>query len=401
MAREGRAVRLLLPVLLALLLAGCWDRIEIDQRGFVVGVGIDRNKGKGVSRETSGGMDKYMGTYQMVVPSGLKAGDSKGPAGGKAYFNISATENSMHSLTGKLSTKTSRAPYFEHLKLIIISSEVARTREFADILDFFLRDNEMRRNVKIMVSEGRAEQVLNVLPLSENMPVNYIESTAKNKRKSNYMLPESRIGDVHEHMLTEQSFTVQKVVPYEEGVSLTGSALFDGRNKRMVAFLSGEETQALNFLRGEVTGGIVETEISGRTVDLEVERAKRKIEVNWPPGGTPVFSVYIQVEGTLGKSFAKLDLTNSPTISDIEAKLNARIEEGCRKLLKVLQKKYGKDAAGLGAHLREEHYKQWTAIEDNWEYGEELFRSAQVHIQSDVKIRRIGSINANEEERGQ
>ncbi|AFH61824.1 Ger(x)C family spore germination protein [Paenibacillus caseinilyticus] len=395
-----RALSLSLVLIMPLALTGCWDRIEIDQRGFVVGVGIDRSTAKTVTRQTSGGTDKYAGTYQIVVPSGLKQGNTQSGGGSKAYFNLTASENSMHSLTGKLSTKTSRAPYFEHLKLIIISAEVARGKEFADILDFFLRDNEMRRNVKIMVSDGRAEDVLNVKPLSENMPVNYIESASKNKRKSNFMLPVTRIGDLHEYLLTQESYTVQKISSYRDGISLTGAALFDGETNRLLGFLTGEETQGLNFLKQEVEGGIVETEMYGNTVDLEVERAKRQIKVDWPPGGKPVFSVYIQVEGSLGKSFAKLDLTNSPTLTDIEAKLGAKVTDTCTKLLAVLQKKYGRDAVGLGSHLRENHYRQWTAIQNNWEKGDKLFREVEVRVQTDVKIRRIGSINANEEGRG-
>ncbi|MGO4277101.1 hypothetical protein AB4Z22_45945, partial [Paenibacillus sp. TAF58] len=64
------------------LLTDCWDRIEIDQRGFVVGVAIDY---------ANASKHKFKGTYQIVVPSGLKQssqGQSGSGSSGKAYFNL-------------------------------------------------------------------------------------------------------------------------------------------------------------------------------------------------------------------------------------------------------------------------------------------------------------------------
>lgn len=70
------------------ILTGCWDRVEINQRGFVVGVAIDKP-------ETNKSKNTYKGTYQMIVPGGLKQnsgsqGSSQGsnanPHAGQAYF---------------------------------------------------------------------------------------------------------------------------------------------------------------------------------------------------------------------------------------------------------------------------------------------------------------------------
>lgn len=82
----------------------------------------------------------------MIVPGGLKqsSGSSSGqsnsinPHAGQAYFNISTTENSMPAIAAKISGRTSRSPYFEHLRIIIISSEVAKSKaNLPNILDFF------------------------------------------------------------------------------------------------------------------------------------------------------------------------------------------------------------------------------------------------------------------------
>lgn len=62
MRRWGSLTGLLLC--LALFATGCWDRVEIEERGFVVGAGID------VAGEDDA--DKYILTFQFVIPGGLQ-----------------------------------------------------------------------------------------------------------------------------------------------------------------------------------------------------------------------------------------------------------------------------------------------------------------------------------------
>ncbi|HEY4392360.1 MAG TPA: Ger(x)C family spore germination protein, partial [Paenibacillus sp.] len=69
---------------------GCWDRVEIDERGFVVGVGIDipDEQEQGAAEEGNGFAERdYLVTYQLVVPSRLKRAGSSGSSD-QSYFNI-------------------------------------------------------------------------------------------------------------------------------------------------------------------------------------------------------------------------------------------------------------------------------------------------------------------------
>ncbi|NQX65336.1 Ger(x)C family spore germination protein [Paenibacillus alba] len=371
-----------------LLLTGCWDRVEINDRGFVVGVAVDYKE--------AGEKNLYTGTFQMMVPGGLKQSNTQNnsaPHATQAYFNISTSENSMPAIAARMAAKTSRTPYFEHLKVIIVSSEVAKSKAaFPSMLDYFLRNSEMRRGVQVLIAEGKASDILDIEPNNETTPIDYISSIAKNNKKTNYMLPQSRIGDVHESLIKRESYVIQKVKRENKDLSLNGSALFDGATNQLVGFLNGEETQGLNFITKGVKGGIVEANFGDEIIGFKVERARRKFIVKQTSPDHFKFTIKLVAEGVLDKSLTDGDPTESKTLESLQKKLEETLIKNSNKVIAKLQKTYKKDALGLGAYLFENHYKMWKPISENWDTGSNLFSQTEVEVQAQVIIRRVGNI---------
>jgi spore germination protein len=387
---------------LLLILSGCWDRVEIDQRGFVVGVAVDMPSDDQNKKNKT--PTKYLGTYQIIVPINLKqssggggSSGSESSSGSSPFFNTQTTDQSMPALSARLASINSRTPYFEHLKMIIIAGDTAKTdSSFPDVLDYFLRDNEMRRAVRVLITDGKASEILNVKALNEKYPVAFIESIVQNDKKTNFMLPETRIGDIHEHLLKKESFLVQKISTNEEGVSLDGAALLDGKKNYLVGFLSGRETQGVNFITNQARGGIIESQYEDQMISYEVERAERTIQAEIRDQRPAKFIIKIETEGSLGKSTQSLNLYDPQVLESIEESFEDEIKRSSLKAINTLQNKYKKDPLGLGAHLYKRHYQVWKQVEDNWEQGEQLFSITPVEVQVKVHIRRTGNIYKNE-----
>lgn len=115
-------------------LTGCWDRVEIEEIGFVLGVGIDLQKKEDVEeraeRAAPGkpeGKRRYLLTQQIAIPGGLQGGQGSGAGGAdqKAYYNIVSEGDTMFEMVRSVAARTSRTPYYEHIKIIIISKEIA------------------------------------------------------------------------------------------------------------------------------------------------------------------------------------------------------------------------------------------------------------------------------------
>ncbi len=394
-----RAVAAAVLVSVCLSLAGCWDRVEIDQRGFVVGVGVDAAVPEPEGEEQSQKKSKaYRGTYQIVKPSGLSS-TAGGMGGGKpqeAHMNITTEEDSLPSITSRVSSMVGRSPYFEHLQMIILSAELARKPDaVTDVLDYFLRDVEMRRDIKIIVSRGSAKNVLDVASLNEKYPVSYLVSVSENIKNTSYMLPPTRIGDMHEYMLKKDGYTIQTVLTKGHDASFDGAAVFEGKSNLLLGFLNGPETQGLNLLQNRTKGGILKTKYDGSTIDIELEVAQRSIRADIRSPRDISFTINIRVEGMLDKSPGDTAVDTDRETIEMQQKLEAQIEATCRLTIDKLQKKYREDVIGLSAWLRHNHYGIWKQIKNEW--NESIFPNVKIDVVPYVELRRVGNIIKTEE----
>ncbi|MCR2802921.1 Ger(x)C family spore germination protein [Paenibacillus soyae] len=386
--------------LIMLPLSGCWDQIELEQRGFVIGVAIDEGK-MPEDEGKKGAKQSFRVTFQEVIPAGLRqTSQSGGSLAGDSYFNITLEGRTMLSVIAKMSSMTSRTPFFEHLKLVIISEKVASTKYgFANVLDYFLRNNDARRSVAVMVAKGEAKSVLDTLPQGEKTPVMFVQSISKNQ-DSYRMVPETRIGDVHEYLLKKESFVVQKVNTKGNYISLIGAAVMDGMDNNLVGTLNETETEGYNFLHEGIKGGVLEILIGDNLVAFKVERVDRKIKAVTEDLARIRFEIELNVEGSMLEAFERKDYLKDATINELEEKVTDSIKQLVEQTISKTQKELKKDVLGLGTHLKEQHPKVWDRVSNNWDTGDNYFASSQIVVTAEVGLRRIGSVN-NTEERGE
>ncbi|MCK9858613.1 Ger(x)C family spore germination protein [Paenibacillus sp. ATY16] len=413
-----RAVhRRMLPLLFmaSVLLTGCWDRVEIDQRGFVVGVGIDEpDKKEGEKQDTSiqdndkqsqdnqsaSSKQTFKVVYQIVMPAGLSTNKSDGGSGGdKAYFNMSVEENAMATSMAKLSQRLSRAPFFEHLKVIIISESIARKpQKFAEAIDFFLRESQMRRSTRVMVTRDKAANILNTHPPDQKLPAQYLEELSDNTKESSRILPESRIGDVHEFLLKHKSFAIQGVKNGSPNYStVTEAAVFNGASNQLVGFLNNKETAGLNFMEGHIKGGQIKFTFEDRLGVFSIERASRKLDCTFGRDNLPSFIFHIEVEGSVDEVFHAPDTLKEPAISAMETGVQKEIVKLMESTANKLQHEFNCDVMGLREYLFHNHYRWFKQHENQWEEEGKLFSTRPVQMDVKVSIRRSGNINLTED----
>jgi spore germination protein len=375
-----------------LLLTGCWDRVEIEDRGFNIGVAIDLAEEREIESDKPQGEYLFKGTYQIVVPGGLQQESGVGSKT-KAYQNLTSTSDTMFEQVRNLAEETSRSPFLKHLQLIIVSDEVAqKPKAFANILDLFLRDHEMRRGVTVFISNGEAGPILDVDPMPENLPVMFINSISENARKQPKMLPETRVGDIHEHLVDHSSFLVPQIKLIGDQVKIEGAAVFHGHNNRMEEFITGEETEGVRFIIGEYQGGPLKTIIENNLVVYEVKRANSKIEVRTENKEQMEFTINIQTEGNIVESFKTLDYTKPEVMEKVRANLEKEIERIAQSAIDKLHGDLQVDALQLGGYVERKDYNTWKEVKDNWDHGENYFAKSTIKVNAEVMIRTSGSV---------
>ncbi|MGO4109699.1 Ger(x)C family spore germination protein [Paenibacillus sp. YAF4_2] len=403
--------RRMLPLLLAVcaFMTGCWDRVEIDQRGFVVGVGIDeqdkKEEGKGdednqKNNNQTGSNQMFKVVYQIIMPAGLSTNKGGGDGtGGKAYFNMAVEENTMATSMAKLSQRLSRAPFFEHLKVIIISESIARKpKKFAETIDFFLRESQMRRSTRVMVTRDKAVNILNTHPPDQRLPSAYLEELSDNTKESTRILPESRIGDVHEFLLKHKSFAIQGVQNGNRNfLTVTEAAVFNGSSNQLIGFLNPMETAGLNFMEGNVRGGQIKFTFEDRLGVFSIERMSKRLECKFGPDNMPSFTFHIRVEGAVDEVFHAPDTLKEPAINKMEAAIQGEIVKLMTITTNKLQHEYNCDVMGLREYLFHKHYRWFQEHESQWEEEGKLFSTRPVQMDVKVSVRSSGNINLTED----
>lgn len=376
---------LLISCSLIFFLTGCWDQVSIEERGFVIGVSVD------LKEKTDGNNYKLTMTEQLVVPAGL---GSPGQSGGatKPFTNITASGKSIFEISRKMAKQISRVPYYEHLKVIIISEEVAKApRLFSSIMDIFIRDQEMRRSIKVVISEGKAKKLLEIKPASENLPAVYIESVMENNAKSIEVGNPVKMGNIHQFLLDRSSFSIPRVVPDENRLKTNGLAVFHGNDNKMIGMLNGKETKGLNLIKEKNKGGSVKFEIEDHLMVYEFQHTKSAIKIDVKNKDDITISIDIDAEGSVAEMFGSETLLKAKRFKEIEKKVSEKIEQLANQTIEKVQGELKADIFGFDNLMKQRHYDKWQKIKKNWDTGENIFANCKIKVSAKAYIRATGS----------
>lgn len=381
-----------------LLLTGCWDRREIEDIGFVIGVAIDavaddeRVTGP-IVKDGAHQHKIYSITLQIVNSSSMLAGSGGGEGEGKTYTNITTQAETMTEAIKYLGARMLRTPFLEQLQVVLVAEEVARTPEFSEIFDFFVRYPEIRRGTSLYVVKGEAKKALNAAPESIRLPAFYINKISENTKHSSRLIPTSEVGNISESMLSQRSFTILYIVPGKTDVSIVGSAVFGSEDFRMVGTLEGPEAEARNLIVGETAGGAIPFQ-AGESIGIyHIQNVKTKITLESSNPEKLKFKIKIKTEGLIHEIHEVINL-NSPYEVD---KINASVAEEIKRLAELTVKKSQEelqvDVLGLAEYLTRRHPRLWKEIKQDWEKGKRLFVNSEITVEAEASLCSTGVTN--------
>lgn len=378
---------------LTFLTTGCWDRVEINNRGFVVGVSVDAQPAK--EDEDKSTARSFRICYQIVIPGAQKGGTEGGKAS-SGYSNLCGEAVSLSAFNQFAADKLSRPPFYDHLKVIIISDRVARVGSgFSDSLDFFLRGTGLRRSIKILVAKGDASQALNSESPNEKLPATDIENISGNRR-SLEKPPASHIGYIHERLMNETSFAVQQLETQNKSILVSGSAVFDGRTNREAGTLDARQTAGRNFLLGSKMRGFITFQSDGIRVALDVYEIRSHMRANVRDPEHIVFDVSVHARVSIRETTGAQDLMNTSVMNRIQSDAADEIESMIADAVDKIQHDIRKDALGLGDYLKKNHYHTWKKISNDWDRGKYMLGGCIVKPQVKVSVLQMGIVDKSE-----
>ncbi|CEI82628.1 MULTISPECIES: Ger(x)C family spore germination protein [Oceanobacillus] len=371
-----------------LLLAGCWDEVNIEERGFVIGVALD------LAEEQSGDKPIITMTDQFVVPSGLGTPSEGGNNAETPYNNLSISGQSLFKITREMALIQGNPPFYEHLKLIVVSEELAREPEmFANSMDLLIRDHEMRRETKVIISDQKAKELLEIESQIEPLPAMHIDRVNENMDKSGALIEPLRIGNLNEYMLEKNNYLIPRVVPSDGKMMFNGAGVFDGKTNQLVDVISGLEIVAVNLITGDLKGGYIEFESNDGEMVYEIKRAKSNIEMNIDETGKLNIDIEIDTEGYIAEVFSDNSLLSKEYFNELDKLISERMEKITSNIIKKAQEDIGMDFFGFRKMMEERHYKEWLKVKDNWDEGENIFQNASINVTVDATVRATGTVD--------
>ena len=251
--------KLLLLLAMVCLLSGCWDREELEDKSFVIGIGLDHSEKEG----------KIKVTMLIANP---EVGSMQGGGGSTEKPREIITFDANDFITAKATANAiiSRNISYELLKIFVISEEFARDKDFITVIYDVLKDKEIRLNNYLAVSKEKAsEYFLKNRPKMETRPHKYFQFIIDHGIE-NGMIPDSTLfrffqtvergSDLFLAMYTsaerEKNPDIKSEDEYMAGqvnatgelddTQFIGSAVF--KDGVMINKLNGQETRTVNIL---------------------------------------------------------------------------------------------------------------------------------------------------------
>jgi spore germination protein KC len=382
-------------ILVTPLLTGCWDRLEIEERGTILGLAIDPIVKNG--QNTTGPFAKsdnagYKLTAQVAIPGRIPLGPG-GPSGGggateKPVWIISKTGKTIDDALNNLQQELSNRVFFGHLRIIVVNQALAKSG-MQDIQDFFRRNAEIRRLAWLIISKGPAGAVIEATPQLSRVPTLYLVSTMDNAVRMG-KIPNVFLGNYWSSRSSNGRDPVLPLISLykKDRIEIEGLAVFKG--DRMASSLNQLGTAAYMELTGENRAGYgVAVPIPGdpqHSAIIKGTNRKTKIKLR-KIKGKPSFDVYMKVEANLEEKTGK-SINDVRMMKQIGKEASQMLIKNQKKTLKKL-KKQRTDIIGFGEYVRGEYPDYWRKYNSKEEWDQE-FANLDIRLHLDVEMRRTG-----------
>ncbi|MED3573112.1 Ger(x)C family spore germination protein [Cytobacillus praedii] len=384
----------LLILCLPLSLSGCWSSKEIEDLGLVVGVSLDLEK-EGSGPWDEGQEAEYLKgkritiTNQFVTSETTGGITKEGKSQQKAYKNVSETGDAILPTLRNMLLKFDKRAFAEHSKVIVIGEDLARNLSMQQILDFFIREQEIRPSGLLLIAKNRASKVLETNEPNEIPAFQLVEMTKGHKRTTKIFPPMTLtkiVGKLH----SESSFLLQNVIPDNGNVKFAGAAVIGGKSKKLRGFLTEKELEGLTWITGEGKGGLVKDldEETGQPFVYEILSMKSKIKP-YVKGNNISFDIKIESEGRIAEHWDFTEeLQKNKFLKRAENSVEKEVERLVKNVLDKIQKEYQADVSGFGNKLRIEYPRVWEKKKKDWD---QTFSEVPINCEVKLTIKDYGT----------
>ncbi|MFX3647174.1 MAG: Ger(x)C family spore germination protein [Paenibacillus sp.] len=382
--RKIRSVLILL--LCTIFMAGCWDRKEINDIAFVIGIAVDKEEGN------------YRSSLQIALPgqsgSTGSSGGGGGTSGDKSWFMLSNTAKTLRGTTLEGQKSLSRKIYYAHRRTLLIGEDLARDG-VAPMLDLFTRYPLNRFSALPIVTKGAAYEVMDTDAPIEKFPSEMVRELCflnmRNPRSLKTFI-DAILSDGVDPFLPVASKVDNVPKDWKDAktnIKLDGLAIF--KKDKLVGMIDKAPADALILAMGEANAPEIMVKAPRGDGDIFIKLNENNSSLH-PSVKNDKVTVTVQL-------YAKgVVVDNESNYGDLREKEILKLNDAIHKKIKgdivegvrLIQQKYHADILGIGRSIHQQLPKEWDKMKDRWDV---LYPDVEVNVVPHVIIENVGVVN--------
>lgn len=373
-------------LLLPPLLAGCWDRIEVNDVAFVLASSTDLEAGE------------IRSTAQIALPSSLGGAGSQGGGGGtsgsKTYLMVSHTAPTPYQANKIIQDKLSRVINFSHRRITIIGEEFAKSG-ISTAIDVLARFPQNRLTTYVVLSRGPGYKLLDVEAPIEQSPSEMIRELAKSAMQdpisiqsmANTLLTEGI--DLAIPVMTTTDSVPKKVGNGQSLVMLDGLGVF--RDDKLRGFLTGKQTPHALIAMGQALNPkftvVLHEQYPQQSATIVLNEIRRKFHPHLE-GEQVSFDLDIKANGLILENVTRQDFQHTMMMA-LERHANEYLTKMMGEVINETLQKYRSDIFGLSTALKSKYPAEWKKINPRWH---DMLPEVEVRVHADVHLENSGEL---------
>lgn len=375
-----RSLKFIALILVFILLTGCWDKVEINDRAYIIAIGIDVTADKDEE-------DKELYRITYTTPNlSVITGQGSGPS----RFIKSVEESSLFGAYKKLSTRLNKQLNFDHTKVIIFGkSLLEHTGHLKEVLDHLNRNSMYARTLFVLTTDGTANELISLSPEGQVPTGLYITQMYQNNEKETLRSFSVHLGElVNQLRGSKGNGLIPKIVPGDKDLEIGGAAVV--KEYALIGWLNDKDMRSIGWMKGEGKGSQMWIRENDVVIPYEISSSDASMEFKAEQGRLSI-DITVNSEGDITEYIMdpKDELFKDKIISELEKKIETKMEEEMQGAVKRIQGEFGVDCINTQDRLKGKDKKLYLETKDDWDSA---FSAAKITVKSNVHIRRIGMI---------
>ncbi|WP_326911219.1 Ger(x)C family spore germination protein [Sedimentibacter sp. MB31-C6] len=361
-------ILIIITLTTVLLLTGCWDSIEINDREYLIAIGID----------------KIGDTLRFTaeIPK-INEGDEQ------ERLVFSEESENFSNFYRSSFLRSDKVISDRLMQIIVIGEEAAKDPDTVKkIFDEIQRSPEMNRRVKVAIAKGEAEKIINT-EIPNNPVVGRFMSDMLVKLKRQGYQDIFTFDEAILHLGQVGNVMVPVVEQNEDSLKINSAAIV--KDYKLVGFLNNEELEIIMLLLDPLSSNLqnINIEVDNKPVSLgavnvsmtdNIKLENEKLTADY------YITLYCYIESYI---LGDTNLGNQNYLAKIRQEGIKNVSDNTTKTIDKLQDIYKTDLLRLKDKLYKHHRSEYEKISDKYD---DIFAEANINVHYNMQIKSIGLV---------